>query len=118
MLYAYKAAFIGFKIGISPYKAPFIGPESLKFAQMSVKLDSTNALGYIQLGNISFYSPVVFGGSKTTALNHYLKALELMEKNPARIVENWNYLNLYVTLINTYFELEKYEQAKTYSLRA
>ena len=55
ILKAYKSAFWGFKIGLSFYKAPFLGPESLDFAELSVDLDKSNYFGYIQLGNIKFY---------------------------------------------------------------
>jgi tetratricopeptide (TPR) repeat protein len=116
MLFAYKAAFIGFKIGISPYKAPFIGSESLNFAKQSVITDSTNALGFVQLGNIAFYTPKMFGGSKEEAMQHYLKALKLMDKQNNR-TNNWNYLNLLATIINAYMELEQYEKAKYYCVK-
>jgi tetratricopeptide (TPR) repeat protein len=114
---AYRSAFIGFKIGLSPYKAPFIGQESLNFAKESVVLDGTNYFGYIQLGNIAFYKPAMFGGSKTDAMKHYIKALGLIEKNPECLKNNWNYLNLLVTIINAYYEQKQYELAKKYCLK-
>lgn len=117
MLYAYKAAFIGFKIGISPYKAPFIGSESLNFAKQSVITDSTNALGYVQLGNIAYYTPNLFGGSKKEAMQHYKRALNLMERQPNKTYHNWNYLNLLATIINAFLELEQYKMAKYYCVK-
>lgn len=113
MLLAYKAAFIGFKIGISPYKAPFIGPKSLAFGKQSVNANPNNAFAYAQLGNIAFYTPQMFGGSKNEAMLHYLKALNLMEKQNNN-THNWNYLNLLATIINAYIELEQFEKAKYY----
>ena len=117
-IYAYKAAFVGYEIGISPYKAPFIGQKSLKYAEKSVNIDSTNALGYIQLGNIKFYSPVVLGGSKEIAIKHYLKALDIMEENTALIEQNWNYLNLLGTIITAYKEVGNYSLARDYCNKA
>lgn len=114
MINAYKSAFVGFSIGISPYKAPFVGPESIEFANKSVALDTANYFGYIQLGNIAFYIPSMFGGSKTDAVKYYLKALSLMEKNPSLIKNNWNYLNLLATIINAYYEIGDYKKAKMY----
>ncbi|GAB1415712.1 hypothetical protein MASR2M117_11180 [Paludibacter sp.] len=118
MVNAYKSAFVGFKIGLSPYKAPFIGQESLEFAKKSVTQDDTNYFGYVQLGNIAFYTPAMFGGSKADAMKHYLKALELLEKNPPSLKSNWNYLNLLATIINAYYEIGKYEKAKQYCIKA
>jgi tetratricopeptide (TPR) repeat protein len=118
MLYAYKAAFIGFDLGLSPLKAPFIGPKSIDYAKKSVTLDPMNPLGYLQLGNIAWYAPKLVGGSKTDAMCYYLKALNLMEKNPDQTVQNWNYLNLFVTLINACSDSGKYQIALEYCLKA
>lgn len=117
MLYAYKAAFIGFEIGISPYKAPFIGSRSLTYANQSVGFDSLNALAYAQLGNITFYTPKMFGGSKPEAMQYYLKALKIMQAGLESTKQNWNYLNLLATIINAYLELEQYDMAKKYCLK-
>lgn len=117
MVNAYKSAFVGFKIGLSPYKAPFIGQESLDFANKAVAQDSTNYFAYVQLGNIAFYTPAIFGGSKTDAMKHYLKAFELIETNPNLHTNNWNYLNLLATIINAYYEMGKNEKAKTYCIK-
>lgn len=117
MVNAYKSAFVGFKIGLSPYKAPFIGQESLDFAKKSVAQNGSNYFGYVQLGNIAFYTPAMFGGSKADAMKHYLKALELLEKNPALLKDNWNYLNLLATIINAYYEIGNYGKAKHYCIK-
>lgn len=116
ILYAYKAAFIGFEIGLAPYKAPFIGPESLSFANQSKNLNSNNAFSYVQLGHIEFYTPKIFGGSKTNAMQHYLKAVSIMENNE-QLSQNWNYLNVLATIVNAYIELEQYDKAKEYCVK-
>lgn len=117
MIYAYQSAFEGFQIGLSPYKAPFIGPQSKALALKSVDLDSNNYFVYIQLGNIAFYTPPLLGGSKAEAMKNYLKALSLMEKHPDDLKYNWNYLNLLATIINAYSELGNYELAQTYCIK-
>lgn len=117
MLHAYKAALIGYKIGLAPYKAPFIGKESIENAKKSVQLDANNAFGYLQLGNISYYMPPAFGGSKKDAMTMYLKALDLMEKKPATLKENWNYLNLLLTISLAYQELGQKSLAGRYCLK-
>jgi tetratricopeptide (TPR) repeat protein len=117
-IYAYKAAFVGFKIGISPYKAPLIGSQSLAFAKKSVALDSTNSIAYIQVGNIAYYTPKIFGGSKFEALQYYKLALHLMEKESCSANQNWNYLNLLAILIQAYFDTGQYNAAKKYCIKA
>lgn len=117
-LYAYKAAFVGFSIGLAPYMAPFIGSESISNAEKSVSIDSLNYFGYTQLGHITYYTPYIFGGSETEAMMYYLKALQLMEEDTAVLKNNWNYLNLLATLIRAYDEQEQYELAKQYCIKA
>lgn len=107
-----KLPFIGFEIGLSPSKAPFIGSESFSFAEQSLAIDSLNAFAYIQLGNIAFYTPRMFGGSKTEAMQHYNKAINLMKKADIQLNQNWNYLNLLAKTINVYMKFEKYVIAK------
>lgn len=117
-LYAFKAAFIGFEIGFAKYKAPFIGPRSLEFAKASVRLDTLNALGYMQLGNIAYYTPRMFGGSTKEAIGHYLKALKILESNREYGTSTWSYLNLLATIVSAYMDEKQYELAKKYCLRA
>lgn len=118
VLYAYKAALTGFEIGLHPYKAPFIGPKSIEYAKKSVKLDSANAMGYIQLGNIAYYMPSMFGGSKAEALIYYLKALSISEKKIECKNHNWNYLNLLSIIIKAHMDLGHYHNAETYCKKA
>lgn len=91
---AYRSAFYGFRIGMSPLKAPVLGPKSMECAKKAIRLDEKNPLGYVQLGNCYSYMPVIFGGSKTIALDHYKKAENLMETNNSQVSGNWNYLSL------------------------
>ncbi len=117
MIYAYKAAFVGFEILMAPHKAPFIGPKSLGYAKKSITLDASNALAYVQLGNIAYYTPKLFGGSKDEAIKHYLKALKIMGTSSEYSSPNWNYLNLLIALINAYMDTNLYEAAKKYCLK-
>lgn len=111
--HAYKSAFYGFKIGLSPVKAPFFGPKSMKHAKLSIESDSTNAMGFVQYGNVQFYMPSVFGGSKQEAINSFLKAVSISE-NKNDNINDWNYLSWLVLIGQSYQELEKPEMAKKY----
>jgi tetratricopeptide (TPR) repeat protein len=109
---AYKSAFYGFRIGLNSIVAPVIGIKSIESARKAVELDPENYFGYVQLGNIEFYMPSVFGGSKKEALGYYLKAKELMEINPENTLKNWNYLSLLLVIGQSHYYLQDYASAR------
>lgn len=111
---AYKSAFYGYKIGLNKLLATTLGRRSYVCANLAIEQDKENPYGYIQLGNIQFYMPPVFGGSKKEALDYYLKAMKLMEKDVAGISENWNYLNLLISVAQSYYYLGDYATSKYY----
>ncbi len=109
---SYKAAFYGFRIGLNPISAPVNGFRSIDCAKMALSLDSANYLAYVQYGNMKFYMPSALGGSKKLALEYYLKARDLLERETDSITGNWNYLSLLVVLGQTYTYLNDYLSAQ------
>jgi len=109
---SYKAAFYGFRIGLNPISAPVNGFRSIDCAKMALSLDSANYLAYVQYGNMKFYMPSALGGSKKVALEYYLKARDLLERETDSITGNWNYLSLLVVLGQTYTYLNDYLSAQ------
>ncbi len=114
MVNAYKAAFYGYHIGLSIFQAPFLGPKSMSCAKQAIQLDENNPFGYIQRGNVEYFMPVIFGGSKELGLKYYEKAEKLMENNPEQLKNDWNYLNLLVMIAQGYNELKQYDRTKAY----
>ena len=118
MVQAYRGAMIGFRIGLNKYQAPFIGQKSLDYAKSAMQIDPKNPAGFILYGNILFYTPQFFGGSKDEAINHYLEALKKMETNKSLTQQNWNYLSLLTVIANAYYEYGQSEKALTYLKKA
>jgi tetratricopeptide (TPR) repeat protein len=114
MVYAYKSALYGYEIGLRAFRAPFIGPKSLKYAEQATELDAENYFAWIQQGNIQYFMPSVFGGSTEEALHHFLKAKTLMEKNSDVLRQDWNYLHLLTLIAQTYSDLKDYRSAREY----
>lgn len=110
LVQAYKAAVIGFKIGVDNYKAPFIGYKSVEYAKKAMRLDPGEAMGFIQYGNILFFTPSIFGGDKEEAINYYRQAALKMEAKASNL-KDWNYLNLLIALANAYYETGKQQEA-------
>ena len=111
---SYKAAFYGYRIALNKILAPFLGPKILDCARIAVNSDRENPFGYVQLGNIRFYIPAAFGGSKKEALDYYLTALELMEKNENKNTENWNYLSLLTVIAQSYYYINDFQTSVKY----
>jgi len=111
---SYKSAFYGFRISLNKLKAPFIGPKSLECAKLAMKQDDKNPFGFIQYGNCQLYMPIVFGGSKSEALENFKKAEQLMENNGLQLAEDWNYLSLLTLIGQSYLKLKNYRLAKVY----
>lgn len=109
--YAYKGAFIGFRIGISKFKAVYLGPESASFINKAYALDPQNVQAIIDKGNILYYSPGIFGGDKLEALEFYKKGAKLMEINN-ETNQNWTYLNLLTTIALAYEKTDQPSLAK------
>jgi tetratricopeptide (TPR) repeat protein len=113
-LNSYKAAFYGFRISFNKFTAPLNGPKSLDHAKIALKQDSSNYLANIQYGYALYNMPEVFGGSKAEALKYYLRAKNILEKNPELTKQNWNYMNLLILIGRTYANLQDYASAKVF----
>ena len=111
---AYKAAFKGFRIAVSNFKAIYLGMQSMNLAKRAYGNDPKNVRALIEMGNILFYSPSFAGGDKKRGLEFYERAVEEIEKSGIT-AENWQYLSLLTSITNAYFEAGlKKEALKAY----
>ena len=76
-LLAIKAGLIGFRIGLSPVRAPFLGPRNVEAWEESIKKDPAEPMGWLEKGNSLLYRPAVFGGDSREAETAFRKALQL-----------------------------------------
>ncbi|MGB4329527.1 MAG: hypothetical protein WBJ36_11650, partial [Tenuifilum sp.] len=96
---AMQAALLAYRISISPYKAPFLGPKSASLIDEALALNPTNYFALIEKGNARHYAPSIVGGNPTEAVELYRKAIELIEKeNPASKPQKWWYINTYTQM--------------------
>jgi hypothetical protein len=109
---AYNAAFCGFRIGINILSVPQNGFKSIEYAKKAIELDDENYLGYVQYGNIQFYMPRTFGGSKEEGLTYYNRAREILEKDKNGLNDDWNYLSVLLLIGQSYAYLEEFTSAK------
>ena len=112
LINAYKCAFYGFRIGLNKLSAPINGLKSIEHARSALALDKENYFAYIQYGNIQFYMPAAFGGSKKEGIEYFLKAKQILEKNPFDLTENWNYLSLLLIIGQSHTYIDDLNSAK------
>ena len=109
---AYNAAFCGFRMGINILSVPQNGFKSIEYAKKAIELDSENYLGYVQYGNIQFYMPRTFGGSKKEGITYYIRAKEILEKDKNGLKDDWNYLSVLLIIGQSHTYLEDFNSAK------
>jgi tetratricopeptide (TPR) repeat protein len=109
--YSFKGSFVGFKIGIDKCKAIFIGSESKSCINKALEIEPQNVQALIDKGNLLYYSPRFFGGDKKEALNYFLTAAKILERNK-ETNQNWVYLNLLSIIASAYEKTDKLAEAK------
>ncbi len=110
---ALKAALLAYNIALSPYKAPFIGPQSMSLISEALAHDSKSLQANIEKANASHYAPSMFGGNPLAAIEYYKIALRLMTSNDgSRPTCSWLYLNTITQLALAYEKAQKPDLAE------
>ena len=106
----FEAAFNGFRIGLRPLRGVSLGPKSATLIDDALEIDPSYPRGYIEKGNHMYYAPSMFGGSKSKAIEHYKKAIDMLEEGMANN-HRWLYLNTLTVLAEAYNETGSSEKA-------
>ncbi len=93
--YAIKAGLMGYRIGLRPYKAPFLGRKNQNFIEKALECDPLNPMFWLEKGNVYYHKPGMFGGSYEKASRYYKKAVSLFEDRQDEYPQ-WLFLNALV----------------------
>ncbi len=107
---AFEGAFYGYRISQRPIRGVRLGPRSSRVINEALEKDPDYPRAWIEKGNVMFFAPSVLGGSKSEAINHYQKAIALLEKNMQNN-HRWLYLSTLVSLANAYEKTGQLEKA-------
>jgi tetratricopeptide (TPR) repeat protein len=110
-VYSLQGAFYGFRIQLQPVRAPYYGRKSEEANRKALELGPEEPQAWMERGNIAYYKPAIFGGSKDEAVPYYEKAVRLFESTPGRTTQNWVYLNCMAGLAMAYEETGEPEKA-------
>lgn len=111
-VYSLWGAVYAFRIQLSPAKAMYLGPRSMRRIDKAMELDPESPSGWLEIANSEFYRPAVFGGDKEKAITSYQKSIEYFEQDPELIFENWHYLNALIALAKAYTGTDQTDLAK------
>lgn len=109
-LEALMAAFTGYEIGLSPYKAPFIGSKCFDYAQKAMQMAPDEPWGFLQLANVKYYAPPVFGGSKSASLELFFEAKKRFQTYES-YQNTWQYPSLLRAIAQNYEALGDFNTA-------
>lgn len=111
---AFKAAAYGFKIGLAPWKAPFLSYYHQSYVSKAVKYRKDEFLPIIEQANSYYFRPVFVGGNKQKALVEYNKANQILQKQKEC---NWSYFSNTAWLGQVFIKLNMIEKAKDLYLK-
>ncbi|MBO5974824.1 MAG: hypothetical protein J6U44_04140 [Paludibacteraceae bacterium] len=107
-IFAYRSGASAFRYKLSSAISHAIS--SIKFVNKAFETDKENPIVLSLKGNIDFYKPAIFGGSKKEAMNYFIQSLEAFERiNWAE--NNWNYVATKLCLAQTYEKTNQIEKA-------
>ncbi|MCF8222896.1 MAG: hypothetical protein K9J25_07090 [Bacteroidales bacterium] len=99
---ALEGAFLGYEMGIHKIKAMVLGPRAKEKIDQAVEKDPCNLRALLEKANQLNFSPGIVGGDKEKAIEYYNKALRVIEADPARLKNNWIYVNTMIVLAQVY----------------
>lgn len=107
---ALKGAFLGFELGIQPWKAMIIGPESQQWIEKALLQNSKIPQANFEYANMKFWAPALVGGNKEVALSYYLKTINLLEQQ--KRTNDWFYLWALTAYANALKKTDQMNQAQ------
>ncbi len=84
----------GMTMGVSPIKAPFLGPKAERLIERAYEIAPGNAQVLLVRGISAFNTPSMFGGSKTKALDWLDQAIKAYDSNAS--TQKWGAAEAYV----------------------
>lgn len=108
---ALQGALLGYRIILSKFTSMYLGPRAKRYIYTAYESSDNCFNCNIEMGNMKFYTPKFLGGSKTEAVQHYEKAVRILETSRLKADHNWIYMNSVLLLANAYMETGQQEPA-------
>lgn len=92
----------GLKLNYSSMMGMVLGPKSSGLIEDAMKLDPQSPLVWRIQANSKMYTPAMFGGDMGEAIQAFEKSIELFEKHPEMLTNNWFYVDTHIFLGQAY----------------
>ncbi len=110
--HAVLSSVMGLEMAYSPMKGMYLGYKSSSHMSSATEKDPDSPLVVKLFAGSKLYTPSMFGGDIEAARDSFIKAVEIFEKTPENIIENWLYLDALAHLGIAYQKLGDHENAK------
>ena len=98
-------------LSLNRWKFATYASRAIEFSNKAVQTDENNPLALSLKGNVEFYSPAMFGGSKKKALEYFQKAINAFEEKNL-VNNNWNYVATMLCYAQAYDKQGEKKKAK------
>lgn len=109
--YTYLSAANAYVYKLDKSKLFTSGLQSFKLARKAVETDPTDPIPMTLEGNVEFYAPKAFGGSKTKALELFIGAEKAMQADKATYGYWWNYPAIQLCIVQCYEKMGDTDKA-------
>lgn len=108
-LWAFKAATVGYAIGLQPYKAIYLGSDNKDAVDKAIMYHKNEPMPLYEWANSLYFRPAFVGGDKKKAAELFERTLEIFRKTETN---HWMYLNVYAWLGQVYARQGDKEKAR------
>lgn len=103
----------GMKMAYSSMMGMVLGPKSSGLIEDAIKLAPQSAIAWKLHANSKMFTPSMFGGDIGEAIKAYEKSIELFEKQPENLKNNWLYIDTMAFLGQAYSSESQWAKAVT-----
>lgn len=109
---ALRGGLLGMRITEQPLRAMTLGNQSRRLLERAVEVDPQDPAAWVELGNLRYHAPMLFGGDTQQAIDCYQRAIALFERQPDRRQHNWLYLHALAWVGRSHARLDHTDEAR------
>ncbi|HZY81796.1 MAG TPA: tetratricopeptide repeat protein [Cyclobacteriaceae bacterium] len=101
----------GMKMAYNSMMGMVLGPKSSGLVEDAVELAPNSPIVWKIQANSKMFTPAMFGGDMNESIKAYERSIELFEKQPTALINNWLYLDTMIFLGQAYSKESQWAKA-------